>query len=133
VPGEIGAEAQARLGTGSPWAWIESVRDHTRSAIDVEARAGAPDFLGEVLREIRRVREGLAIPPEGQENSASPDAARPDAARPDAARLAAALDELYGHGRARRHLGSGGTDAECLMAGLDEAERFLLDRLEPAS
>ena len=118
VPGEIGAEAQARLGTGSPWAWIESVRDHTGSSIDVEARAGAPDFLGEVLREIRRVREGLAIPPEGQEN---------------AARLAAALDELYGHGRARRHLGSGGTDAECLMAGLDEAERLLLDRLEPAS
>ena len=34
--------------------------------------------------------------------------------------------------RARRYLGSDGADVEHLMAGLEEAERLLLDRLEPA-
>jgi hypothetical protein len=112
---DIRAEAQERLGSGSPWAWIESLWDRTRPAIDLETRAAAPDFLGEVLREIGRARERLSTPDETA----------------DLAELGAGLAELYGHGRARRILGIG-PDRERVLAGLDEAERLLVDRLEPA-
>lgn len=33
-----------------PWAWLETISDATRPAVDVAARRGAPDFVGDFLR-----------------------------------------------------------------------------------
>jgi DNA repair exonuclease SbcCD nuclease subunit len=114
--GDLRDEAQSRLGEGSPWAWIESLRDRTRPDIDIAERRDAPDFLGEVLREFRRVREAIA----------APDPTEPRAA------LNAVLDELYEHGRARRFLRDARPEGDRLLECLDEAERLVLDRLGEA-
>ena len=113
---DVRGEAQARLGEGSPWVWIESLRDRTRPDIDVVERAAAPDFLGEVLREFGRVREAVS----------APDLTGPRAA------LEAVLDELYEHGRGRRFLRDARPDGDRLLERLDEAERLVLDRLGEA-
>jgi len=113
---DIRDEAQTRLGEGFPWAWIESLRDRTRPSIDIAERAAAPDFLGEVLREFRRVREAIA----------APGVSEPQAA------LDAVLDELYEHGRARRFLRDARPEGDRLLECLDDAERLVLDRLGDA-
>lgn len=41
---------------GSPFAWVESVRDATRAEIDLEARRGAADFAGDFLRTVASAR-----------------------------------------------------------------------------
>ncbi len=113
---DVRGEAQARLGDGPPWAWIESLGDRTRPNIDIAERAAAPDFLGEVLREFGRVREAVA----------APDGTEPRAA------VNAVLDELYEHGRARRFLRDARPEGSRLLERLDEAERLVLDRLGEA-
>jgi len=37
-------------GIAAPFSWVESVRDATRPDVDLEARRGAPDFVGDFLR-----------------------------------------------------------------------------------
>jgi len=111
---DVRAEAQARLGEGLPWAWIESLRDRTRLAIDVDP--DRPDFLGEILREFGRIREALAAPGVSEPRTT----------------LDAVLDELYEHGRARRFLRDARPEGDRLRERLDEAERLVLDRLGEA-
>jgi DNA repair protein SbcD/Mre11 len=36
--------------SGLPFAWVESISDATRAEVDLDARRGAPDFLGDFLR-----------------------------------------------------------------------------------
>jgi DNA repair exonuclease SbcCD nuclease subunit len=43
-------------GTSTPLAWVESVRDGTRSEIDVDVRRDAPDFVGDFLRTVAAAR-----------------------------------------------------------------------------
>jgi exonuclease SbcD len=113
---QIREEAQARLGMRTPWAWIESLRNHTRPALDLEARAAAPDFLGEVLRELRRLRAALAASGEIGVSEVSD-------------LLDETLGVLFSRGRGRRFLHEARPDGQRLLDSLDEAERILLDRL----
>ena len=55
-------------GTVPPLVWIESVRDATRSEIDVDARRDAPDFVGDFLRTVGTARRsGRTTNPEEHE------------------------------------------------------------------
>lgn len=55
-------------GTVPPLVWIESVRDATRSEIDVDARRDAPDFVGDFLRTVGTARRsGRTTDPEEHE------------------------------------------------------------------
>ncbi len=40
----------------SPFAWVESIRDATRPEVDIAARRGAPDFVGDYLRTVAAAR-----------------------------------------------------------------------------
>jgi DNA repair protein SbcD/Mre11 len=40
----------------APFAWVESVRDATRPDIDLDARRGSPDFVGDFLRTVAEAR-----------------------------------------------------------------------------
>lgn len=56
-------------GTVPPLVWIESVRDATRSEIDVDARRDAPDFVGDFLRTVGTARRsGRTTDPEEHEH-----------------------------------------------------------------
>lgn len=55
-------------GTSTPLAWVESVRDATRSEIDVDVRRDAPDFVGDFLRTVAAARRsGRTTDPEEHE------------------------------------------------------------------
>jgi exonuclease SbcD len=55
-------------GTVPPLAWVESIRDATRSEIDVEVRRDAPDFVGDFLRTVATARRsGRTTDPEEHE------------------------------------------------------------------
>ncbi|MEO7296256.1 MAG: DNA repair exonuclease [Candidatus Limnocylindria bacterium] len=55
-------------GSVAPLAWIESIRDATRSEIDLEARRDAPDFVGDFLRTVAAARRsGRTTDPEDHE------------------------------------------------------------------
>ncbi|HET8776426.1 MAG TPA: DNA repair exonuclease [Candidatus Limnocylindria bacterium] len=41
-----------------PFGWVESVRDATRSEVDIEVRRDAPDFVGDFLRTVAAARRG---------------------------------------------------------------------------
>jgi DNA repair exonuclease SbcCD nuclease subunit len=43
-------------GSVPPLAWVESIRDATRSEIDVDVRRDAPDFVGDFLRTVAAAR-----------------------------------------------------------------------------
>ena len=48
--------ANDELGTAPPFAWLESLTDATRPAIDVAARRAVPDFAGDFLRTVEAAR-----------------------------------------------------------------------------
>ena len=55
-------------GVVPPLAWIESIRDATRSEIDLGARRDAPDFVGDYLRTVAAARRsGRTTDPEEHE------------------------------------------------------------------
>lgn len=55
-------------GTSTPLAWVESVRNATRSDIDVDVRRDAPDFVGDFLRTVAAARRsGRTTDPEEHE------------------------------------------------------------------
>lgn len=55
-------------GTTAPLSWVESVRDASRSEIDVEVRRDAPDFVGDFLRTVAAARRsGRTTDPEEHE------------------------------------------------------------------
>jgi len=69
---------------GSPWVWVERIKDSTRPAIDIEARAKQDDFLGATLKrallssieadEIDRLTEVVSDVYSGRRNAlAKPD------------------------------------------------------------
>ena len=102
------------LGTAEPFAWTESLRDHTRPDVNLEERRKADDFVGDLLRHLDETRSSL-----------SEDA---DEA-PAAEALLETLGDLYGHTRARKCLKSSRPDATAIATLLDDAEAMLLDRL----
>lgn len=94
------------LGTArTPFIWAEKLVLRTRPQIDLEARRGAQDFLGDLLRLVNDIRR-------------SPD---------EMAELQRVIADLYEHSRASKILHSPGEDA--LQTLLDEAESRCADLL----
>lgn len=89
----------------SPFLWIEKLVLRTRPNVDLEARRGTPDFLGDLLRLIDGIRQ-------------SPD---------EMAGLRRELTDLYEHARASKFLTMPSDDA--LRTMLDEAESRCADLL----
>lgn len=89
----------------SPFVWIEKIKLQTRPDVDLEARRGAPDFLGDLLRLIDEIRD-------------SPD---------EVSALQEVLKDLYEHRRAGRLLDSPSDDE--LRIFLDQAEIYCVDLL----
>ena len=101
-----------------PFAWVESIRDETRPAIDVAARRATPDFVGDFLQVSAAARRAL--------RSTDPDehAAWLETLRQAVAPL---FDESQ---RGRRHLRDSRPGDETLFGELlDEAESIGLDLL----
>jgi hypothetical protein len=131
---ELRTVAQERLGTAEPFAWIESLRDSTRPALDLETRRHADDFVGDLLRRLDATRRQLGSSASDAAHATEADVSPPGASRvvegvPTPADLESALDVLFGHHRARRVLASAKPDAARLAALIDEAEAILVDRL----
>jgi DNA repair exonuclease SbcCD nuclease subunit len=118
---DVRAEAQERLGLAEPFAWIESLRDRTRPAVDLEARRQADDFVGDLLRRLDATRRALAGDVPGEDATAE--------GVPTTAEIDRVLDELYANQRARRPLHDARPDAARLAELLDEVEGILVDRL----
>jgi len=89
----------------SPFVWVEKLILRTRPNVDLEARRGTPDFLGDLLRLIDGIRQ-------------SPD---------EIAGLSRELGDLYEHGRASRFLKP--PDEQALRSLLDDAESRCADLL----
>jgi DNA repair protein SbcD/Mre11 len=102
----------------APFAWVESIRDATRPEVDIEARRGAPDFVGDFLRTAAAARrsERTTDPEEHERWHAGLRSA-----------VAPLFDESQ---RGRRHLASARpSDDELVGELLDEAEALGLDLL----
>ena len=113
--------AQERLGIAEPFGWLESVRDDTRPAIDLEARRRSEDFVGDLLRKLDVTRRVVA----GQ---GTPEDLALDGV-PSAADLDVTMDGLFANQRARRLLQGSRPNAATLARLLDEVESNLVDRL----
>jgi DNA repair protein SbcD/Mre11 len=118
---DLRGEAQDRLGFAEPFGWIESIRDRTRPAVDLDARRQADDFVGDLLRRLDATRRVLAgdEPPENGTVDGVPLAN-------DIERV---VDDLYANQRARRALQGVRPNAARLAGILDEVEAILVDRL----
>ena len=88
-----------------PFVWVERLLLRTRPNVDLDARRGAADFLGDLLRFIADIRQ-------------SPE---------EMSGLRRELAELYDHARASKILQS--PDDDALRAFLDEAETRCADLL----
>ena len=118
---DVRTGAQDRLGLSDPFGWIESVRDRTRPAVDLETRRQADDFVGDLLRRLDATRRVLA----GDE---SLDHGTVDGV-PIAADVERVVDDLYANQRARRPLQGARPEPARLASILDEVEAILVDRL----
>ncbi|MDA1162223.1 MAG: DNA repair exonuclease [Planctomycetota bacterium] len=98
-------ELQSRRVSRTPFVWIEKLKLNTLPDIDLNARRGTPDFLGDLLRLIDEIRN-------------SPE---------EVAALREVLTELYDHKRASRILESPNDDE--LHHLLDQAEICCVDLL----
>lgn len=121
--------AQERIVDGVPFAWIESLVNQTRPAVDL-AVAGAPGtFLGELVSQGEQAREAVCTAP-------APGEAGDDSEGEEAAAgligWEEVLDDLYGHHRARRYLRERRPRPEQLAGLLTDAERLVVDRLVEA-
>ena len=119
--GDVRTSAQERLGIAEPFGWIESVRDATRPAIDLEARRQADDFVGDLLRRLDATRRDLA-------GAAANDDPVPEGV-PARADIDRTIDGLFANQRARRPLQNARPDAAAVAGLLDEVEAILVDRL----
>lgn len=117
---EVLGAVQERLGLAEPFAWIESLRDATGPALDMDARREADDFVGDLLRRIQSVRAELT--------ETAPDAPEQQGA-PAAAEIGQALNTLFENPRAWRFLKDVRPEGPSLARLLAEAETLLLDRL----
>jgi DNA repair protein SbcD/Mre11 len=124
VLGDLHRLAMERIGTGGGnWAWISSVHDATRPAVDLAAVGAPGTFLGELVAQAEAAREAVSA---GAEEEADPNMDERVAA---ALEWDEVLDELFGHHRARRLLAASRPDPERLAELLTEAERTAVDRL----
>ncbi|HSK93370.1 MAG TPA: DNA repair exonuclease [Candidatus Angelobacter sp.] len=101
-----------------PFAWVESVRDATRPEVDLEARRGAADFVGDFLRTVAAARRAeRTTDPEEHERWMGA--------------LRGAVAPLFEEStRGRRLLASVRPDDEALVGELlDEAEALGIDLL----
>ena len=114
VADDVLTAARESLGTAEPFAWIESLRDHTRPDVNLEERRKADDFVGDLLRHLDETRSSLS---EDADDS------------PASEELDEVLGDLYGHTRARKYLKSSRPGATDIARLLDDAEAMLLDRL----
>lgn len=114
--GDVLAAARDGLGTAEPFAWVESLRDHTHPELDLAERRKADDFVGDLLRRLDAMRGQLSLADgaDGVEVAAGVDNA---------------LDELFASSRARKYLKAARPDAAGIAVLLDEVETLLLDRL----
>ncbi len=106
------------LAGGSPFTWLESVRDGTRPEIDLDVRRDIPDFVGDFLRTVAAARRSA--------RSTDPD----EHARWQEL-LRSSIAPLFEESpRGRRYLhGAGPDDAALVGAVLDEAEALGIDLL----
>ena len=129
---DVRISAQERLGIAEPFGWLESVRDATRPAIDLEARRKSEDFVGDLLRRLdltRSVLAGRATPADlTLAGGATPADVTLDGV-PSVADLDATMDGLFANQRARRPLHGARPNAATLARLLDEVEGILVDRL----
>jgi DNA repair protein SbcD/Mre11 len=109
-------EARERLGEAVPFAWVESVRDETRSEIDLAERRQADDFLGDVLRRFDAAQQAVAA--DGGVNPAGIPA-----------ELQGVIDGLYANERARRYLRDRQPTAADVARMLRNAATAVADRL----
>ncbi|HEX7068022.1 MAG TPA: DNA repair exonuclease [Candidatus Limnocylindria bacterium] len=101
-----------------PFGWVESVRDATRSEIDIEVRRDAPDFVGDFLRTVAAARRsGRTTDPEEHE-------------RWDAA-LRGAIAPLFEESQRGRKFLAASRPTDDALSGdlLDDAEALGLDLL----
>lgn len=112
--------AQEHLGETVPFAWIESLRDATRSELDLATRSLVDDFLGDLLRRFTATRSALNADGAGED---------PPTGGLSGEELDRTLDELYSHERARRYLRDARPNAARLAELLAEAEQLVVDRL----
>ncbi len=119
--------AQEQLGETEPFAWIESIRDESRSELDLVDRRRADDFLGDLLRRFADSRAVLL----GEQGQATrvPAGAEASGGSLTAEELEQVLDDLYAHERARRYLREARPSRERLAELLDAAEAMVVDRL----
>jgi len=118
---DVRTSAQEHLGIAEPFGWIESVRDATRPAIDLDARRRSEDFVGDLLRRLDATRRVVA-------GDATPEDLALDGV-PTVADLGGTVDGLFANQRARRPLQGARPDAATLARLLDEVEGILVDRL----
>jgi DNA repair exonuclease SbcCD nuclease subunit len=101
-----------------PFGWVESIRDATRSEVDLEVRREAPDFVGDFLRTVAAARRsGTTTDPEEHE-------------RWDAA-LRGAIAPLFEESQRGRKLLGRARPSDDALSGelLDEAEALGIDLL----
>jgi hypothetical protein len=109
-------EARERLGEAVPFAWVESIRDETRSEIDLAERRQADDFLGDVLRRFDTAEQAI-VAGGAEEPSAIP------------ADLKSVIDGLYANERARRYLRERQLSPADVARLLRDASTTVADRL----
>lgn len=101
-----------------PFAWLESIRDATRPEVDLDARRGAADFVGDFLRTAAAARraERTTDPEEHDRWMAA---------------LRATVAPLFEESTRGRRLLAGARPSEAELAGelLDEAEALGVDLL----
>jgi len=106
------------LAGGSPFTWVESVRDGTRPEIDLDARREIPDFVGDFLRTVATARRS-AHSTDPEEHARWQELLRSSVAP---------LFEESPRGRRYLH-GAGPDDTALVGAILDEAEALGIDLL----
>jgi exonuclease SbcD len=119
---DVRSAAREGLGTAEPFAWIESLRDHSRPDVNLEERRKADDFVGDLLRRLDTTRTQLT---QSADDESDPDAP----AAIDADAIDSMLSDLYAHSRARKYLKASQPDTTEVAQVLDEVEAILLDRL----
>ena len=117
---DVRGEAREGLSSTEPFAWIESLRDHTRPEVDLEERRKADDFVGDLLRRLDATRTRVTHDDAGDPNI-------PGTLTPDD--IDTVVDGLYASNRARKYLRHVRPGAAGISRSLDEAESLLLDRL----
>jgi DNA repair exonuclease SbcCD nuclease subunit len=105
--GDLQQEINNQWSTQEPFAWCERVEDATKTPLDRERARRAGDFVGDLLRLVDEANRDQGLLDE----------------------LAAELETLFGHGRARQYLRELAPSREDLCALLADAETRCLDLL----